>query len=352
MSKNEIQYKALLDELNQIIQSGRNNILLAVNSTITLVYWQVGIRMQKEILKGDRAAYGQQVIKNASNHLTQQFGSGWGEKHLRHCMRFSEIFSDYEIVSTLCRQLSWSHFKEILYIEDELKRTFYIEICQVEKWSVRTFRERIQSMLYERTAISKKPDELIKKELSALRNEKKLSEDLVFRDPYILDFLELKDTYSEKDLESSILVNLQKFIGELGSDFAFLARQKRIQIDNRDYYIDLLFFHRKLKSLVAIDLKISDFDAAFKGEMELYLGYLQKYEMNEGENPPVGLILCSGKNPEHIEILQLDKSNIKVSEYLTILPPKEKLLEKLHLAVEIAKNNQERNDDNLHNNEL
>jgi predicted nuclease of restriction endonuclease-like (RecB) superfamily len=323
MSENEIQHQLLLDELNQIIQSGRNNILLSVNSTITLVYWQVGLRIQKEILNGDRAAYGKQVIKNASKHLTQQFGSGWGEKHLRHCIRFSEIFSDHEIVSTLCRQLSWSHFKEILYIEDELKR------------------ERIQSMLYERTAISKKPDELIKKELNALKNEKKLSDNLVFRDPYILDFLELKDTYSEKDLESSILVNLQKFISELGSDFAFLARQKRIQIDNRDYYIDLLFFHRKLKSLVAIDLKIRDFDAAFKGEMELYLGYLQKYEMNEGENPPVGLILCSGKNPEHIEILQMDKSNIRVSEYLTLLPPKEKLLEKLQLAVEIARNSQQ-----------
>jgi predicted nuclease of restriction endonuclease-like (RecB) superfamily len=302
-----------------------------------LVYWQVGLRIQKEILSGDRAAYGQHIIKNASKYLTEQFGQGWGEKHLRHCMRFSEIFSDYQIVSTLCRQLSWSHFKEVLYIEEELKRTFYIEICQVEKWSVRTFRERIQSMLYERTAVSKKPDELIKKELSALRNNNTLSEDLVFRDPYILDFLELKDTYSEKDLESSILVNLQKFICELGSDFAFLARQKRIQIDNRDYYIDLLFFHRKLKSLIAIDLKISDFDAAFKGEMELYLGYLQKYEMNEGENPPVGLILCSGKNPEHIEILQLDKSNIKVSEYLTLLPPKERLLEKLQMAMAMAK---------------
>jgi len=337
MSEKEIQNKALFDELNELIQSGRSQILVSVNSTITLVYWQVGLRIQKEMLSGDRAAYGQHIIKNASKYLTEQFGQGWGEKHLRHCMRFSEIFSDYQIVSTLCRQLSWSHFKEVLYIEEELKRTFYIEICQVEKWSVRTFRERIQSMLYERTAVSKKPDELIKKELSALRNNNTLSEDLVFRDPYILDFLELKDTYSEKDLESSILVNLQKFICELGSDFAFLARQKRIQIDNRDYYIDLLFFHRKLKSLVAIDLKISDFDAAFKGEMELYLGYLQKYEMNEGENPPVGLILCSGKNPEHIEILQLDKSNIKVSEYLTLLPPKERLLEKLQMAMAMAK---------------
>jgi predicted nuclease of restriction endonuclease-like (RecB) superfamily len=269
------------------------------------------------------------------------FGKGWGEKHIRHCLRIAETFQDKEIFYALSRELSWTHLRTIMYLDDELKRSFYVEMCRLEKWSSRRLQERINSLLYERTAISKQPDELIKKELNALKTEKKLSDNLVFRDPYILDFLELKDTYSEKDLESSILVNLQKFISELGTDFAFLARQKRIQIDNRDYYIDLLFFHRKLKSLVAIDLKIRDFDAAFKAEMELYLGYLQKYEMNEGENPPVGLILCSGKNPEHIEILQMDKSNIRVSEYLTLLPPKEKLLEKLQLAVEIARNSQQ-----------
>ena len=175
MSANEVRHTDLLIALNQIVRSGKSRILASINSTISLVYWQVGSRINQELLKGDRATYGQQVIKNASTHLTEQFGDGWGEKHLRHCIRFSEIFTDFEIVSTLCRQLSWSHFKEVLYIDDDLKRTFYIEMCQIEKWSVRTFRERIQSMLYERTAISKKPDELIKKELNALRNEKKLS---------------------------------------------------------------------------------------------------------------------------------------------------------------------------------
>jgi predicted nuclease of restriction endonuclease-like (RecB) superfamily len=347
-----MQKDSLLKDLAEIIDAGKKDIAVSINNKITSVYWHIGQRINIEILKETRAEYGKQIIKKVSEFLMAHFGNGWGEKHIRHCLRIAETFQSKENFYALSRELSWTHLRTIMYLDDELKRSFYIEICRLEKWSTRTLQERINSMLYERTAISKKPDELIKKELSALKNEKKLSEDLVFRDPYILDFLELKDTYSEKDLESSILVNLQKFIGELGSDFAFLARQKRIQIDNRDYYIDLLFFHRKLKSLVAIDLKISDFDAAFKGEMELYLGYLQKYEMNEGENPPVGLILCSGKNPEHIEILQLDKSNIKVSEYLTILPPKEKLLEKLHLAVEIARNNQERNDDNMRNNEL
>jgi len=339
--KSPLKNDAFFNELTEIIVFGKKDIELSINRTITNVYWQIGNRINKEILNDKRAEYGKQIIKHVSEFLVAHFGKGWGEKHIRHCLRIAETFQDKEIFYALSRELSWTHLRTIMYLDDELKRSFYVEMCRLEKWSSRRLQERINSLLYERTAISKQPDELIKKELNALKTEKKLSDNLVFRDPYILDFLELKDTYSEKDLESSILVNLQKFISELGTDFAFLARQKRIQIDNRDYYIDLLFFHRKLKSLVAIDLKIRDFDAAFKGEMELYLGYLQKYEMNEGENPPVGLILCSGKNPEHIEILQMDKSNIRVSEYLTLLPPKEKLLEKLQLAVEMARNSQQ-----------
>lgn len=192
-------------------------------------------------------------------------------------------------------------------------------------------------MLYERTAISRKPEETIKHDLELLRTEKKVNPDLVFRDPYLLDFLGLSDSYSEKDLESAILVELQKFIIEIGSDFAFMARQKRIIIDNKDFYIDLLFYHRRLKCLVAIDLKIGDFEAGYKGQMELYLRYLEKYEMVEGENTPIGLILCTGKNKEHIELLQLDESNIRVAEYYTVLPDMKLLEAKLHQAILLAK---------------
>jgi predicted nuclease of restriction endonuclease-like (RecB) superfamily len=223
-------------------------------------------------------------------------------------------------------------------MEDTLKRDFYIEMCKLEKWSTRTLQERIQSMLFERTAISKKPEQTIKNDLSLLNKEQKLSADLVFKDPYVLDFLGLKDTYSEKDLESAIIAELQRFISELGSDFAFLARQKRITIDTTDYYIDLLFYHRRLKCLVAIDLKIGNFEASYKGQMELYLRYLEKYEQVEGENSPIGLILCSGKNAEHVELLQLDKSNIRLADYLTILPSQEVLKQKLHRAIELARN--------------
>lgn len=242
-----------------------------------------------------------------------------------------------DILHTLCAKLSWSHIRLIIPIDDPLKRDFYLQMAQLENWSVRTLQERIQSMLYERTAISKKPEETIKNDLERLRKEQKLSPDLVFRDPYVLDFLGLKDTYSEKDLENAILVELERFIVEFGTDFAFMSRQKRIMIDNRDYYIDLLFFHRRIKSLVVIDLKLGEFEAAFKGQMELYLRYLEKYLMLEGENPPVGLILCAGKNSEHIELLQLEDSNIRVAEYLTSLPPKELLEAKLHEAIEKAR---------------
>lgn len=286
------------------------------------------------MLQEKRADYGKQIVSTLAAQLKAEYGSGWSEKQLRHCLRFAEIFHEEPIVSTLWRQLSWSHMKEILYIEDAVKRDFYIERCKLEKWSVRTFRERIQSMLYERTAISKKPDLTILNDLNQLKNEKQLSPDLVFRDPYILDFLGLKDTYSEKDLETAIIAELQRFITELGNDFAFLARQKRISIDNRDYKIDLLFYHRRLKCLVAIDLKLGEFEAGFKGQMELYLRYLEKYEMVEGENQPIGLILCAGKNEEHVELLQLDKSNIRVAEYLTELSNKLLLQQKLHQAIE------------------
>ena len=266
-----------------------------------------------------------------------EYGKGWGEKHLFHCIRFAETLPDEQIVYALRRELTWTHIRSLIYIEDAIKREFYIEMCKLERWSSRQLQERMKSMLYERTAISKKPDETIQQDLALLKNEQQLSTDLVFRDPYFLDFLGLKDTYSEKDLETSILAELQRFIIELGSDFAFMARQKRITIDNRDYKIDLLFYHRKLKCLVAIDLKIGEFEAGFKGQMELYLRYLEKHEQMEGENTPIGLILCTGKNEEHIELMQLDKSNIRVADYLTILPPQKLLQEKLHKAVEIAR---------------
>jgi len=330
---------SLVVEIKTLIEQSKQQVSLAVNTTITLLYWQIGKRIKEEILLNNRADYGKQIVQTLSSQLVVEYGKGWGEKHLRHCLRIAETFQDEKIIYAVSRELSWTHLRSIIYIDEPLKRTFYLEMCKLEKWSTRVLQERINSMLYERTAISKKPEETIKIELQKLSESSQITPDLVFRDPYFLDFLGLKDTYSEKDLESAIIAELQRFISELGSDFAFLARQKRLMIDNRDYYIDLLFYHRRLKCLIAIDLKIGEFDAAYKGEMELYLGYLEKYESVEGENSPIGLILCTGKNPEHIELLQLHKSNIKVADYFTILPSKEILLDRLHKAIAIAHNN-------------
>jgi len=321
-------------EIRQLIEETRRSVAVAVNAGLTMLYWEVGRRINEEVLRNERAEYGKQVVKNLSAQLTAEYGKGWSDRQLIQCMRFATVFPEKEIVYSLRIQLTWTHIRSIIYIEDPLKREFYIEMAKLEKWSSRQLNERIQSMLYERTAISKKPEQTIANELKQLREQELLSPDLVFRDPYFLDFLGLKDTYSEKDLESAILSELQRFITELGTDFAFLARQKRITIDNRDYFIDLLFYHRRLKRLEAIDLKLGEFEAAFKGQMELYLRYLAKHDRVEGEHMPIGLILCTGKNSEHIELLELDRSHIRVSEYMTELPPKKLLEEKLHHILE------------------
>jgi predicted nuclease of restriction endonuclease-like (RecB) superfamily len=336
MSKEAVH--SLFAEIKTLIDDGRCNVAVTVNAAMTMLYWQIGKRVNKEVSGDRRADYGKRIVATLSKQLVQEYGNSFSEKNLRRMMQFTEAFPSREIVVSLIRQLSWTHILALIPMEDPLKRTFYIEMCQMEKWSVRVLRERIQSMLYERTAISKKPEETIQNELQRLGDDSSITPDLVFRDPYFLDFLDLKDSYSEKDLESAIVAELQRFLAELGADFAFLARQKRISIDNRDYYIDLLFYHRRLRSLVAIDLKIGEFDAAYKGEMELYLTWLEKHESVEDENPPIGLILCAGKNPEHVELLQLHRSNIKVADYFTILPPKEVLLDKLHKAIAIARN--------------
>ncbi len=327
----------LLADIRALIEGARQRVASAVNAELTQLYWHIGRRINTELLQGERAAYGKQVVAELAKQLMTEFGKGWSERQLRYCLRVAEAFPTAQILHTLCSQLSWSHLRLIIQIEDPLKRDFYIEICRLEHWSVRQLQERINSLLFERTAISKKPEETIRQDLKQLREQGQLSPDLTFRDPYVLDFLGLSDHYSEKDLESAILAELQRFIIELGSDFAFMARQKRITIDNRDYYIDLLFYHRRLRRLVAIDLKLGEFEAAYKGQMELYLRFLEKHEQMEGEATPIGLILCTGKNAEHVELLQLPQSNIRVADYLTLLPPRETLQAKLHLSIELAR---------------
>jgi len=327
----------LLSDLRMLIAETRQDVARSVNSALLMLYWKVGQRIRQDILKEKRAAYGREIVVTLSRQLVEEFGNGFSRPNLVRMVRFAEVFSVEEIVSTLSRQLSWSHLVEIIPLKDDLQRDFYAEMCRIERWSVRTLRQKIAGMLYERTALSKKSKELAKKELAALREEDKLTPDLVFRDPYFLDFLGLKDTYSEKQLEAAILRELESFILEIGVGFTFVARQKRITVDEEDYYLDLLFYHRKLRRLVAIELKLDKFKAAHKGQMELYLRWLEKYEKQPGEELPIGLILCADKSDEHVELLQLSKSGIRVAAYLTELPPRELLRQKLHEAIELAK---------------
>lgn len=327
----------LFIDIRNLIEESRKKVALSVNSEMVILYWHIGERIRIDILGEERAEYGKQIIDKLSIKLIKEYGSGYNRANLFHMVRFSEIFSDKQIVYTVCRQLSWSHFRQLIYLKKPLQREFYTEMCRIERWNTRTLNKKIQGMLYERTAISRKPEELIKQELDTLKETEQMSQDLIFRDPYVLDFLDLADTYSEKDLENAILREIQHFLLELGKDFTFMARQKRITVDNEDYYIDLLFYNRQLRRLIAIELKLGKFKAADKGQMELYLRWLDKYERHPWEESPLGLILCAAKSDEHIKLLQLEQSGIRVAEYLTELPPREVLEKKLYEAIHIAR---------------
>lgn len=323
----------MLSEVRGFILEARQQAARVVNAGLTLLHWQVGDRIRREILQESRAEYGAEVVRSLAVRLESDFGRGFSEKNLWRMVQFAQSYPDFQIVATLSRQLGWSHFKEILPLTDPLQRDFYAEMCRLERWSVRTLRSRIESQLYERTALSKKPAELIEQHLQGLREEDRLTPDLVFRDPYVLDFLGLRDAFSEQDLESALLREIESFLLELGTGFAFVERQKRISLDGDDYYLDLLFYHRRLRRLIVIELKIGDFKPADVGQMELYLRWLDRHERQPGEERPLGIILCAGKKRETVELLELEPRGIHVAEYLTELPPRELLERRLHEAI-------------------
>jgi predicted nuclease of restriction endonuclease-like (RecB) superfamily len=330
-------FNSLYRSLKEVIDSSRQYATSQVNQALILAYWNIGKIIKLNVLENKKASYGDETINKLAETLTADYGEGFSKSSLTRMIKFYSLISDLQIVATLSQKLSWSHFVDLIKIEDEIKREFYISICANERWSVRTLRERINSMLYERTAISKKPDSTIRNDLAALNEQKQMSTDLFLRNPYIFDFLGLKDSFSEKDLENTILLELEKFLLEFGNDFAFLSRQKRIQIGGNDYYIDLLFYHRKLKRLVVIELKVGDFIPEYKGQVELYLKWLSKHEKLVDEQEPIAIILCSGKEQEIVELMDLEKDNIHISEYWLKLPSKEILQQKLHNAIENAK---------------
>ena len=331
-----IDEAALLGDLRTLVQSARQRIATVANSTYTLLCWRVGRRLLTANLQAGRAAYGKQILATVSQELTAEFGAGFSYTALTRMARFAEWMTDEQILASLSQDLSWSHFVELLPIKDPLARDFYAEMCRIERWDVRTLRLKIGGMLFQRTALSKKPESVIAVEISKLRDGR-MSPDTVFRDPYLLDLLGLKGAYSERDLESAILREIEGVLLELGAGFTFVTRQKRMSVGKDDFYLDLLFFHRHLRRLIAVELKLESFQPAHVGQMELYLRWLDKHERAPGEEAPIGLILCASADAEQVELLQLDAKSIRVSEYLTALPPLPLLRARLHQAIEHAR---------------
>lgn len=332
------QNKHLFTDICQIIETARRRVALTANAELTLMYWHIGNRINTDVLRNQRAEYGKQVVATLSQQLQERFqNKQFSLRSLRRMMQFAEEFPDLEIVSTVSTQLTWSHIIELLPIKDSIKREFYLTMASSERWSVLTLRSKIEGMLYERSLIAGKDTEKIKQELADLRDNDKLTPDLVFKSPYFLDFTGLKSYYSERDLEDMLITGLQQFIMELGNGFTFVERQKRMIIDSEDHYLDLLFYHRKLHRLIAIELKKGKFKAAYKGQMELYLRWLDKYDRQTDKEAPLGLLFCSEGSEEQIELLQLDKAGIQVAQYYTELPPKHLLIEQLRKQIALAK---------------
>ena len=320
------------NQIANLITQAKYNAEIAINSELVVLYWNVGKVIKEQILDGNKPEYGKSVLLDLAKELTNEYGRGYGKTNLFNMVKLYEVFADEQKFHTLCGKLTWSHFRKLMHLTDENKRDFYTTLAINERWSVRELEGRIDSQLYERTNLSKKPELTIANDIELLRTEKQMTKDLVLRDPYLLDFLELQDSFSEKDLESAIIAELERFLLEMGRDFTFVGRQVRISFEKRDYYIDLLLYHRKLKCLVVVELKLGEFKPEYKGQVELYLNYLEKYEMNEGENPPIGIILCSSKEAELVELMKLDESRIHVAEFITT-----QLTAKLPQAISNAK---------------
>ena len=327
-----------MTDLRQIIDEARIHLASTANYEHTMMYWHIGERINRDVLGNERAEYGKQIVSQVATQLQALYGSkGFEIRNVRRMMQFAQQFPDWEIVSPLVTKLSWSHFIEVLPLKDELQREFYLTLAANELWGRNRLRKEIDAMLYERTALASKPEEVVKQELANVRDNKVVSPDVVFKSPYFLEFTGLKGLYSEKDLEDSLVAHLERFILELGNGLCFAERQKRMIIDGEDFYLDLLFYHRKLHRLIAIDLKLGRFKAQYKGQMELYLRWLEQNEMEPGEESPLGLLLCTEGSEEQIELLQLDKSGIKVAQYMTELPPRNVLVQQIQKSLEVAK---------------
>lgn len=332
-----IDESKLFNDISFLIETTQKRTIREISRTGVMLYWHIGHRINDEILKHARADYGAQVIKNLAAKLQTKYGSGFGSRVIHRSVQFDKLFPDEKIVLSLSTHLKWTHFVALLSIENQYKREFYAEMCRIERWSTRELNQKIESLLFERTAIAKKPESIIQAEIKKLRDSNVLKPDLIIQDPYIFKYLSGHQIDNEKTLEDAILDDIEEFLLSMGNGFTFQERQKVIEIDGDYFKIDLLMFHRRLRAIVAIELKKGRFKPSDKGQIELYLRWLEKHEMQPGENPPIGIVLCSEKSDERVELLQLEKSGIRVSQFITELPPKEVFEKRLHEAIQRAR---------------
>ena len=326
----------LYQGVTEIIDCAKQKVVVYVNQHANMMFWQIGHFINEDLGYKQYSAYGDKILATLSQRLTARYGKGYSYSAVTRMMKVARVYNEMEMFATVSQTLTWSHFVELVTIEDDTKRLFYQQMGIAEHWSVRQLRDKQDGMMYERSLIAAKPKDEIVHTLEKL-TPTHMEPDIVLRNSYVLDFLGLDGYYSEEELEAAIARQLEAFILELGQGFAFLERQKRFTVDGTDYYLDLLFYHRKLKCLVAVDLKLGKFKPQYKGQMELYLKYLEKYEMQPDENPPIGLLLCSEGNTEHIELMMLNEDHIKVAQYLTCLPDKQWFIDKLNKSILIAK---------------
>ncbi len=309
--------EALYGDLASLIEDARGRVATAVNTELVMLYWGIGKRIRDEVLGGERARYGNDVVKSVAARLSTRYGRGYGWRNLFRMIKFAELYPHDNIMSPVATKLTWTNIVELLTIDEQPKRDFYMAMCAHEHWSKRMLRAKVDGKLYERTIDATGSSSEVRAHMGTLSVDGVTTPDLAFRDPYVLDFLGLDPKHSEAQLEQAILDEMQRFLLELGADFCFVARQKRVVVDGADFYLDLLFYHRGMKCLVAIELKTRNLQPGDKGRMELYLRWLDANERRPGEEPPIGLILCARKGPQQTALLGLDQGEIRAAQYLT-----------------------------------
>lgn len=304
----------LVEKVSALIDQTQAFAAAQVNAALTLRNWYIGRMIDVEVLKEGRAGYDQEIVATLSPQLTKRFGRGFNQSSLYRMIKFSQTFPDIEIVATLSPKLSWSHFREIVALPHADARSFYATEAAARNLSVRDLRYAVSRKAFERREIA---DSQIP-EGSAVPLD-------AFRDPVLLDMLGLAGTFLERDLEAALRHDMEAFLLEVGRGWAFVERQKRMTFDGDDYYLDLLFYSRPLRRLIAVELKVGKFKPSYQGQMNFYLKWLDRHERQTDENPPIGLILCTTASRDQIELLELHKDGIVVAEYWTTLPPKAEL---------------------------